>query len=245
MTLLVRAIEATSYLEGQHTSMVLVDVEKFGDPARTDTDQLEVRSGMYGALKHAFAQAGIPWERCEIGDRGDGAMILIPPDVSKNRLVARLPAPLIDAIEQHNADNESQSRIRLRVALHAGEIHRDEHGQTGDQLNFAFRMLDSAAAKKALASSHGVLIIIASEWFYYNVIRHDRAASPQNYRPVQFRTKETTAQAWISWVHEPVEQSHRSPGAGYSWIIYARKWRTPYRTSRKVGITCSAWFAHV
>jgi hypothetical protein len=177
--------------------MVLVDVEKFGDPARTDTDQLQLRRGMYGALKRAFGRAGIPWERCEVGDRGDGAMILVPPDVSKNRLVALLPAPLVDAIEEHNADCLPPARIRLRMALHAGEIHRDEHGQTSDSLNFAFRMLDSDEVKKALRSSSGVLVIIVSGWFHNNVVRHDPAAKPDSYGRVRFQAKETTANAWI------------------------------------------------
>jgi Effector-associated domain 2 len=177
--------------------MVLVDVEKFGDPGRTDADQLQVREGMYGALKAAFRDAGIPWERCEVGDRGDGVMILVPADVSKNRLAAMLPGPLVAAIESHNAHRRPQVGIRLRMALHAGEVHRDDHGQTGDALNFAFRMLNSVAAKEALASSSGVLVVVVSESFHHNVVRHDPTASPGSYRLVRFQTKETSAGAWV------------------------------------------------
>jgi hypothetical protein len=190
-------VDGLPFLAGQHTSMVLVDVEKFGDPARTDTDQLEVRSGMYGALTTAFEGAGIPWAQCEVGDRGDGVMILVRADVSKNRLVTVLPELLVSAIEEHNAHCRPRARIRLRMALHAGEVHHDEHGQTSDSLNFAFRLLDSAEAKEALASSPGVLVVIVSEWFHQNVVRHDPAASPESYRPVRFVTKETSAWAWI------------------------------------------------
>jgi hypothetical protein len=192
-------------LEGEHTSMMLVDVEKFGDPARTNADQLQVRRGMYGALKTAFSVARIPWERCEVGDRGDGALILVPADVSKNRLVTRLPELLVAAIEEHNAHCQPQARIRLRMALHAGEVHRDEHGPTSDSLNFAFRLLDSDQARKALASSAAILVLIISEWFHQNVVRHDRAANPDAYRQVGFATKETLARAWIRRLGDPTE----------------------------------------
>jgi hypothetical protein len=192
-----KADDGLPYLEGLHASMVLVDVEKFGDPVRTDADQLQVRDGMYGALKTAFGDAEIPWERCVVGDRGDGAMILVPADVSKNRLVSMLPMPLVAAIKEHNAHRQPQARMRLRMALHAGEVHHDEHGQTSDSLNFAFRMLDSAEARLALASSVGVLMIIVSEWFHRNVVRHDPSAAPGAYRPVRFLSKETSARAWI------------------------------------------------
>ena len=185
------------YLEGQHTSMVLVDVEKYGDPARIATDLLQVRRGMYGALEKACAGAGIPWERCTVDDRGDGVMILVPADVSKNRLVTLLPELLVTAIAEHNAECQPLARIRLRVGLHAGEVHHDERGQTSDSLIFAFRMLDSAEARAALAASAGVLVMIVSEWFYQNVVRHDPAASPGSYRPVRFVAKETSARAWI------------------------------------------------
>src|ERR1700716_2359666 len=161
-------VDDVPYLEGQHTSMVLVDVEKFGHPTRTAPDQLQVRRGMYGALEMAFEGAGIPWERCKIDDRGDGVMILVPAEVSKNRLVTPLPELLVAAIEDHNAERRPQATIRLRVALHAGEVHRDERGQTSDSLIFAFRLLDSAEARTALASSPGVLVMIVSEWFYQN-----------------------------------------------------------------------------
>jgi hypothetical protein len=177
--------------------MVLVDVEKFGDPARSLVDRLQVRRGMYGALQAAFDEAGIPWDRCKIENGGDGVLILVPADVSKNRLATRLPEHLAAAIEAHNADRQPPAKIRLRLALHAGEIHLDEHGQTSDSLIFAFRLLNSPEARSALATSPETVAIITSEWFYQNVIHPDPAAHPERYRAVRFESKETSAWAWV------------------------------------------------
>ncbi|MEV4316813.1 hypothetical protein [Actinocrispum sp. NPDC049592] len=188
---------APGSLEGQHASMVLLDVESFGDPGRTAADQLQVRAGMYGALGKAFGAVGIVLGDCDVEDRGDGVMVLVPAVVSKNRLVAGFPDALREAVAEHNAGHSANARFRLRVALHAGEVHRDAQGSTSDSLNFAFRLLDAAVAKQVLGSSAAELVVIASEWFYNNVIRHDPAAHAGSYAEVAFQTKETSAPAWI------------------------------------------------
>ena len=81
------------------------------------------------------------------------------------------------------------------MALHAGEVHYDEHGVTAAAVNLAFRLLDAAALKAALASSPGVLAVIASSWFFEEVVRHSGAAAA--YRPVEVAVKETTTTGWI------------------------------------------------
>jgi ribosomal protein L2 len=62
------------------------------------------------------------------------------------------------------------------MTLHAGEVYYDEHGVTGASINLAFRLLDARDLKGALARSAGVLAIIASSWFYEEVVRHTAMA---------------------------------------------------------------------
>jgi hypothetical protein len=186
-----------NHLDARHVSMVLVDVERFGDPTRTDNDHLAVRDGVYAALSSAFAAAQIRWTDCDVRDLGDGAMVLVPSQVSKNRLVARLPGRLLHALRQHNQGSEATSRARLRLALHAGEVHMDDHGFTGEALNHAFRLLDAPAAKEALRTADGDLLVIVSELLYQGVVRHDPAARPADFRSIECQLKETTALAWI------------------------------------------------
>ena len=66
-----------------HRAIMVVDVERFGDPGRTNLNQLAVRDGLYKALIHAFGGSGIEWGNCVSEDRGDGALILVPPEVPK------------------------------------------------------------------------------------------------------------------------------------------------------------------
>lgn len=180
-----------------HRSIVIVDVENFGDPARTNDHQLAIRDGMYRALRQSFARARISWRKCVSEDRGDGVLILVPPEVPKSWLVTRLPARLAAALAQHNATCPVQERIRLRMALDAGEVHRDAHGYTGMSLNRAFRLVDAPASRATLRDSSGVIALIVSAWFYDEVVRHHAAAHPSRFRQVRVVIKETDTAAWV------------------------------------------------
>jgi hypothetical protein len=180
-----------------HRSIVVVDVEKFGDQSRTNAHQVAVRDGLFRSLRWSFTRSGVPWERCRCEDRGDGALVLIPPDVPKNLLAGPLPLELVAALEEHNAVCEQQARIRLRAVLHAGEVRLDAYGAAGAAINLAFRLLESAALRSVLARSPDVLALMASEWFFQEVIRHEPASGPAAFRPVPVSVKETETTAWV------------------------------------------------
>jgi class 3 adenylate cyclase len=126
-----------------HRTIVCVDIEGFGARRRTHPDQVAVRAGLYRALQQAFTRSGICWKDCYCEDRGDGALILVAPEVPKTLLAAGVPGELAEAAREHNQDHGHQARMRLRLALHAGEICQDAHGVTGTAINVAFRLLDA------------------------------------------------------------------------------------------------------
>jgi hypothetical protein len=180
-----------------HRAIVGVDVEGFGDRRRTHLHQIAVRDGLYRALERAFTRGGIAWEHCYHEDRGDGVLILIPSDVPKTLLAQGVPAELAAAAGDHNLVCDERARIRLRLAMHAGEIHHDQHGVTGTAINTAFRLLDAEPLKQALRGSPGTLAVIASRWFFEEVIRHIPACAPASWRRVGVSVKETQEDAWI------------------------------------------------
>ena len=57
------------------------------------------------------------WANCVSEDRGDGALVLIPPDVSKIRLVTSVPTALVASVTRYNAGCAIPERMRLRVAM--------------------------------------------------------------------------------------------------------------------------------
>jgi isoamylase len=192
-----------------HRSIMIVDVENFGDPARTNAHQLAIRDGMYKVLRQSFARARISLRKCVVEDRGDGVLILVPPEVPKSWLVTRLPARLAAMLTQHNAMCPVQERIRLRMALDAGEVHRDAHGYTGVSLNRAFRLVEAPVSRATLRDSSGVVALIVSGWFYDEVVRHHAAAGPSRFRQVRVVIKEIDTAAWVRVLE---------PGDVLSWL---------------------------
>jgi len=180
-----------------HRTILVVDVAGFGDHRRNNVDQLAVRTGLYRGLAQAFDAAGISWADCEQEDRGDGALILAPAEMPKAPFVEALPGALVAALQRHNRGRRAPEQVRLRMGLHAGEINYDEHGVTSTAINLAFRLLDSAPLKDALAESSGVLAMITSSWFFDEVVRHSRVCDTAAYRSVPVAVKETTTTAWI------------------------------------------------
>ena len=138
-----------------HRTIVAVDVEGFGDQRRTNRNQLAVREGLYRTMCEAFRDAEIPWVERDHEDRGDGMFILVGSEVPKSLFVESLPSAIVSALRRHNGTHSDLERIRLRMALHAGEVNYDKHGATAASINLTFRLLESGPVKEALASSPG------------------------------------------------------------------------------------------
>jgi tetratricopeptide repeat protein len=203
----------------EHRTILLVDVEAFSNSSRTDLDRVAVREGLYQALEQALSTSGIPWDSSHKEDRGDGVLVLARPELPKAPFTETLPTKLAAALQRHNATHQKAERIRLRMALHAGEIHHDSHGVAGASLNLAFRLLDCPSLKDALAGSPGVLALIASEWFFDEVIKHTPAANPATYRRIKINVKETSAFAWIALPDHPYPHSVREISSARSGSI--------------------------
>ncbi|HEU5471421.1 MAG TPA: hypothetical protein VFV67_12270 [Actinophytocola sp.] len=180
-----------------HRTIAVIDMAGFGDRIRTNRHQVAARAGMYRALGHAFDQARIPWAGCYHEDRGDGAFVLAPADIPKALFVERLPGALATALRRHNHTHPVEEQVRLRMAIHAGELYHDDYGVTGRALTLAFRLVSSPHLKQALATSPGSLALITSSWFFDEVVRNSHPTTAA-YRPVPITVKESTTVGWIS-----------------------------------------------
>ncbi|WP_460395912.1 tetratricopeptide repeat protein [Actinophytocola sediminis] len=187
-----------------HRTIILVDIEGFGDRRRTNPHQVAVRRGLYRILREAFDRSRISWEECDHEDRGDGVFVLAA--APKYLFVDVLPYELAKKIRQHNSHHTEQEQIRLRVAVHAGEVVYDEHGVTGTSINLAFRLLEAAVFKRALATSPGLLAVIVSQWFFEEVVRQSTTSDAGRYRRVTVAHKETRTTGWVHLPDHPTAQ---------------------------------------
>ncbi|WIV60612.1 effector-associated constant component EACC1 [Amycolatopsis nalaikhensis] len=174
-------------------TIVAVSIVGYNDRARTVAGLTTMHKGFWTMLGSAFAGAGIPWDEAFVEDTGDGAMILLPPEMPKADLAAQLPDRLLAEMRRYNADYVDELRIRLRMALHAGDV-RDE----GDRsVNFTFRLLEASQVKVEQQAAGAELALTISDSFYREVVLPESAAVPEAYRRIPVKVKETATTAWL------------------------------------------------
>ncbi|MFI5587879.1 hypothetical protein ACIA5G_22700 [Amycolatopsis sp. NPDC051758] len=180
-----------------HRTILAVDIAGYNDPGRTLADLREVHEGLWAVLKGTFAETGIPWDVCFVENTGDGAMILLPPEIAKVDLVAQLPERMHAELRRYNVVHSETSRMHFRLALNAGEVQQGGHGSVSKAVSFTFRLLDAPEAKAAQKATGAELALVASDTFYHDVVAEDPAAAPGDYRRIPVVVKETTTTAWL------------------------------------------------
>lgn len=180
-----------------HRSILVLDVVGFG---RWDNGtQLVVRDVLNTAVRAAFRGTGVRWSALAVEDRGDGGIILVPATVSKVDLLDPVIPNLVDSIRRHNETVDPALRIRLRVSVHAGEVHQDATGWVGTDLNVACRLVSSAAVRRYLLQRPAAdLLVVVSDVIYQGVVRHGyRRIVPASYVPLYVLAKELSVRAWV------------------------------------------------
>jgi hypothetical protein len=180
-----------------HHTILALAIDGFSAFDRTNTHRLALRAGLYSVVEQALTGCGVEWEGCYRTDLGDGVLILVPAGYPKAVFSELVPDALATALGKHNSGHRLPERIRLRVALHAGEVSYDDHGTTGAAIVHTFRLLQSRVVRDAFACAAGDLAVIASGWFYDEIIRHSPVSRPDRFRPVLVQEKETAARGWI------------------------------------------------
>ena len=176
---------------------MFTDVAGFSDPVRNDGDRDVVRAAMYEILQSCFDAAGVPWAACYREDRGDGAVIVVPPTISTHRLVDPLMAELAGRLRQYNRRASEVVRIQLRVALHVGPVGRDSEGVTGQAVIAAARIVDAPVIKARLAAEQADLIFATSDYVYDQVVRNcGGQVDPVAFEHMECQVKEMRVSVW-------------------------------------------------
>lgn len=181
----------------EHKTICTVDIKGYGSEDRTRPSFVAMRRGMYVSVRRAFAEAGVSWEDCFVQDEGDSILALVPATVPKGAFAGTVPRALVAGLGAYNAGCPPEERIKLRLALHAGEVTFDEYGVASAAVIEACRLLDARQLKEALADSPGSLAMICSNWFYTEVIKHRPEYAPETYRQVTVDVKSFSGVGWI------------------------------------------------
>ncbi len=161
----------------RYRTIVALDIER--STSRPDPVKAELRNKTYELFDAALCSAGIrKRHRDRFIDRGDGILALIHPvdQAPKALLLNRAIPALRRLLTDHNTSlprpSRLQRQLRVRVVMHAGEVHYDANGCFGEALDLAFRLLDAARVKRALRETADPLILVISGDIYGSIVRH-------------------------------------------------------------------------
>jgi class 3 adenylate cyclase len=183
--------------DGQMCAVFAVDIVGFTRPDRDDDIRRYLHEKLYEYLQIAFDGSGIPWQGCFNEDRGDGALIVVPPGISFKGLIHPLPERLRGLIRRHNHVSRESAAIQLRAAAHIGPVEYDGHGFVGTDVNSAFRLPEARPVKDMLAASGAELCLAVSDYVYRGLVcRYPSLVHPDTFRAVKFQAKNTRARAW-------------------------------------------------
>lgn len=185
--------------EPVHRGILAADIEEFARLDRTDPVRVHLRERLHSRLDRALTAARIDPALIACSDHGDSVLVLVDPTISLARLLHPLVPRLAQGLERSNRRVAPPARLRLRLALHHGQVLTDRYGHTGEALNHAFRLLDAQVVRAVLAEVPTAdMVLVASEAVYQAVIRHSYGhIDPASYQPVQVISKETRARAWV------------------------------------------------
>jgi class 3 adenylate cyclase len=179
---------------------MVVDAE--GSDSRPDPLLMVLRNSLYGVIEDALAKAAIPMRRRVVEDRGDGVLVIVDAAVPKIDLVDPMLKHLVAGLGVHNQNNPLDRWLRLRVALHSGDVRRDARGWGGHDLTHTFRLSQAEAVKRCLVlAARAQCVLVTSDHFYRSVIEHgDRGIDPTSFRSVDISQPRGPS---TGWVHVP------------------------------------------
>jgi hypothetical protein len=179
-----------------HCGMVTIDIAEFS--GRDPEVQVHLRDAVYRIAENACAAAGVPWDRCHVEDRGDGLLLIAPPDVSVKTLLDPLITHVHARLRTYGKTASAAAELRLRIAVHAGYVRFDAHGATGPHVIHLFRLVDAPSVKAEFTRHGGDCVVVVSDYLYQEVILPGPGLlDPASFVPVVIENKETHGLAWI------------------------------------------------
>jgi CRP-like cAMP-binding protein len=194
-----RQIEKHDFRDVQgNCSILITDITRFSSPARTDADREYVLGAMYDLMGEAFTASGLDLGRLYQEDRGDGALVVVPPATPTDRVVDPMLAHLAAALRRHNRRAADATRLQLRAALHVGPVQRGPKGVSGISIITTRRMVDAPAVKRRVAETGADLAFVTSDFVFDSVIKPAPGlVDPGRYARVRVRLKEASLPAWL------------------------------------------------
>lgn len=182
---------------------VMLAVDVAGSSGRGRAVAERIREVHRAAMRTALERSGVDWDLCVKTDLGDGMRVIAPAATPKAALLQAIVPELSMLLRQHNHSegDGSNMQIRLRTALHAGEVGLERDGGVhGRPLEILARLLDAEPLRAALrdAPNGTPLALPMSGHYYEDAVRFGSlGVLPEDFTRQEVRMKEFVDQAWL------------------------------------------------
>ncbi|MEV4002739.1 hypothetical protein [Actinomadura sp. NPDC049753] len=187
--------------------VLALDIARF--TGHDEATQIHLREVMYRIVGDALAAARIGRRGSRMEDRGDGLLMVLRAQASLDTVLPLLFGNIRERVQAYNATAVPSERLRLRAALHAGFLHRDRHGVTGDTVNLLFRMLDAPAMKRRLDDEDADFALAVSPNVYEAATGY-RLIDGKDFELIDVDVKQTRTSAWL-YLAPPPRPARRRP----------------------------------
>jgi hypothetical protein len=184
--------------------IVALDIES--STSRPDPVKAELRTLLYELFDAALRSAGVGARRRDrFNDRGDGLLALIDP--ADQALLFHFVIPVFgQLLASYNAGlphpGGRDRQLRVRVVMHAGNIHDDDNGHFGEALDAAFRLLDAPHVKTALKTAPGPLLLVVSG-NVHDAVAPDNPCGAGLTNSSRLVTAQVAGKEYQGWIHIP------------------------------------------
>jgi hypothetical protein len=179
-----------------HHAVLAIDVAASG--GRDDQLLLRMRSDLREIIAGLLQRQGLEGSVDEWADLGDGVRLIMALGVTPVALLDPFVHNLDAALRGHRKAASESARLRLRMALHMGLLHRDGDGWAGAPLVHLARLIDADQPRDALRmTDEANLVVVLSEAVYEGLVRHGFGLDPAACRRVSMEAKDIRVMAWI------------------------------------------------
>lgn len=134
-------------------------------------------------------------------------ILLFDPELATTHVSAVI-RDLRASLAESNRHVPNNDRLRLRIALHRGEVLIDTHGYSGSALVEASRLSNATGLREQLAATTEDTALIVSDQMWRQLVgSHHEPLDPGAYHPVAISAHGVTTHAWV---HVP-DHHARSP----------------------------------
>jgi WD40 repeat protein/energy-coupling factor transporter ATP-binding protein EcfA2 len=181
-----------------YRTFLAADIESYGQLERSDSVRVRLRRHLTDWCTALFDRAGVDPGSWMLQDTGDGWLLSIDPNVSRSLLLDAVPRGLRQRLLDYNQDSPHAERLRLRLAMHAGDVLSDPDPFVGEATNHVCGLLDSEALRDCLRATTQPLAVMVSNEIYQGVVRRAHGGlDPTAWHQIVVEGKEGPTDTWV------------------------------------------------